>query len=58
MKAVTLISILVSAMALNSCCCQAQKVPPLRPMPRNLISDVPPPNLDEPVKVIAEKEGK
>lgn len=59
MKAFTLISILVSAMALNSCCCQSQKVPPLRPMPRDLLSDTVPPTLQqEPVKVINYKEGK
>lgn len=57
MKAVTLISILVCAVGLNSCCCQSQSVPPLRPMPKNLITDTPPANI-APVKVIGHKEYK
>lgn len=54
MKAVTLITMIVGAAALNSCCCQSQSMPPLRPMPKNLIKDVPP-VYDAPVKVFDEK---
>ncbi|MCH5285356.1 MAG: hypothetical protein J1E42_07135 [Akkermansiaceae bacterium] len=54
MKAVTLITILVGAVALNSCCCQSQSMPPLRPMPKNLIKDTPP-VYSEPVKVFRQK---
>lgn len=50
MKALTLISVLVCAMGLNSCCCQSQSMPPLRPMPKNLVDDTP--VQVEPVKVI------
>ena len=54
MKAVTLITIIVGAVALNSCCCQSQSVPALRPMPKNLIKDAPP-IYEAPVKVFNEK---
>lgn len=55
MKAVTLISILVSAVALSSCCCQTQQMPPLRPMPKNLVNDAPPAAHYVPVKVLNHK---
>lgn len=58
MKAVTLIMIIVGAVALNSCCCQSQAVPQLRPMPKNLLSDVPPQQPTEPVKVLDYKGSK
>ena len=49
MKAFTLVSIVVSAVAFSSCCCQSQPAPGLRPMPKNLVSDQP--VSVEPVKV-------
>lgn len=58
MKAVTLITLVVGAVALSSCCCQSQSMPALRPMPKNLISDVTAAQLAEPVKVIPYKEAK
>lgn len=56
MKALTLITILAGAVALNSCCCQSQSVPPLRPMPKDLLSDTP--VQTTPVKVIGYKDAK
>lgn len=58
MKAVSLISVIVCAMALNSCCCQSQPMPPLRPMPKNLgnlDAMTPAPVCSEPVKVFNQK---
>lgn len=49
MKAVTLVSIVVSAIGFSSCCCQTQPMPPLRPEPKDLIQDQVIPV--EPVKV-------
>ena len=56
MKAFTLIAILTCAIGLNSCCCQSQSMPALRPMPKNLVDDSP--VQTQPVKVINYKEGK
>ena len=50
MKAFTLVSIVMSAMAFSSCCCQSQPMPGLRPMPKDLTSDTP--VVVEQVKVI------
>lgn len=50
MKAITLITIVLSAVAVSSCCCQSQSMPALRPMPKNLVTDQPTPV--EPVKVL------
>lgn len=55
MKAVTLISVLVASMALSACCCQSQPAPELRPMPKNLVKDVPAAPYVEPVKVFTQK---
>lgn len=56
MKAITLISMIACAVGLSSCCCQSQSMPPLRPMPKNLVNDVPTgvPYV-EPVKVFDQK---
>ena len=53
MKAVTLITIVICAVALNACCCQSQPMPALRPMPKNLVQDEQTPV--EPVKVFQYK---
>lgn len=53
MKAVTLITIIVSAAVLSSCCCQSQSMPPLRPMPKDLATDTQVPV--EPIKVLDQK---
>lgn len=50
MKAFTLVSILICAVGLSSCCCQSQPMPALRPMPKDLVSDTQTPV--EPVKVL------
>ena len=50
MKAITLITVVLSAVAISSCCCQSQSMPGLRPMPKNLVTDQPVPV--EPVKVM------
>ena len=56
MKAITLITVVLSAVAISSCCCQSQSVPPLRPMPKDLLSDTP--VQTTPVKVIGYKDAK
>lgn len=55
MKAVTLVSVLIASVALSSCCCQSQPAPGLRPMPKNLVKDVPAAPYVEPVKVFTQK---
>ena len=50
MKAITLITSILSLVAVSSCCCQSQAMPGLRPMPKNLVTDQPTPL--EPVKVL------
>lgn len=54
MKVATLVTIILGAVALNSCCCQSQSMPPLRPMPKDLIKDAPP-VYNTPVKVLDQK---
>lgn len=54
MKAITLITIIAGAVALNSCCCQSQSAPALRPMPKNLLKDAPPVQ-EPPVQVLFQK---
>ncbi len=56
MKAVSLITLLVGAIAVSSCCCQSQPAPKLRPMPKDLVNDAAQPPLPvEPVKVFTQK---
>lgn len=50
MKAITLVTVILSVVAISSCCCQSQAMPGLRPMPKNLVTDQPTPL--EPVKVL------